>query len=98
MDLSKIKDMISKMNTLGIPLPVIRDPKTGVGSITATLVFLSFNTALLGQIGKVSKVLGDVDLSQANVLFGVALAAYLGRKMQSDGVKKTIVMEKEEGQ
>lgn len=104
MDVQKIKDFVNMLNSKGVPLPMLRDPKTGQASMTATLVFLSFNTALLGQLGKLSKMLGDVDLTQANYLFLLCLGAYLGRRMQSDGTKKTTVLsqdgvstEKEEG-
>jgi hypothetical protein len=86
----KIKSFIEKLNRSGIPLPMIRDPKTKEGSVTLTLVFISFNTALIGQIGKVAGVLGGVDLTQANYLFLMCLGAYLGRKMQGDGKKVEI--------
>ena len=67
------------MNEYGIPLPMIRvDNKP---SITATFAFISFNTALFGQIGKVTKILGNVDLDAANYLFFGCLFAYLGRRM-----------------
>ncbi len=74
------------MNEAGIPMPMIR--VNGQPSITATFAFISFNTALLGQIGKVTKLLGPVDLDAANYLFFGCLAAYLGRRMTGDG--KTI--------
>lgn len=76
------------MNEAGVPLPMIR--VDGKPTLTGTLVFLSFNTALLGQLGKMSKILGTVDLSQANTLFGICLAAYLGRRMQGNGKDITI--------
>ena len=80
-------EQFAKLNALGFPIPLIRDPKTGKGSVTLTLVFISFNTALLGQFGKAVGFLGGVDLSQANYLFLMSLGAYLGRKMQGDGKK-----------
>ncbi len=70
------------MNRYGIPLPMIR--VDGKPSITATFAFISFNTALLGQIGKVTKILGTVDLDAANYLFFGCLFAYLGRRMTAD--------------
>lgn len=70
------------MNQYGIPLPMIR--VDGKPSITATFAFISFNTALLGQIGKVTKILGTVDLDAANYLFFGCLFAYLGRRMTAD--------------
>lgn len=81
------KEQFGKLNALGFPIPVIRDPKTGKGSVTLTLVFVSFNTALIGQFGKAAGYFGGVDLSQANYLFLMSLGAYLGRKAQGDGKK-----------
>jgi len=95
MDTFKIKAFVNSLNQNGVPLPMVRDPSTGRASMTATLVFLSFNTALLGQMGKISKILGDVDLTQANYLFLCCLGAYLGRRMQSDPSKKTVDISKD---
>jgi uncharacterized membrane protein YfcA len=80
--IDKIKSVIAKMNEYGIPLPMLRID--GKPSITATFAFISFNTALFGQIGKVAKVLGDVDLNAANYLFFGCLFAYLGRRMTAE--------------
>lgn len=90
--MKKLKDIFKKMNQYGIPLPMLRvDNKP---SITATFAFISFNTALLGQIGKVTKILGSVDLDAANYLFFGCLFAYLGRRMTAD--KNKIEVDKEE--
>lgn len=96
MDMSKVKDFVNKLNQSGVPMPMLKDPKTGQGSITATLVFLSFNTALLGQLGKITNLFGSIDLTQANYLFLLSLGAYLGRKFQANATTKTVDM-KEEG-
>ncbi len=82
------------MNQHGIPLPMIRvDNKP---SITATFAFISFNTALLGQIGKVTKILGSVDLDAANYLFFGCLFAYLGRRMTADNGKVEVDKKEDE--
>ena len=94
--IAKLKEFIQNMNAAGVPLPMIRDPKTGKGSVTLTMTFISFNTALLGQVGKITNLLGAIDLTQANYLFLMCLGAYLGRRMQSDVGKKTNVIESEE--
>jgi hypothetical protein len=39
-------NLINRMNRLGIPVPVVRDPRTGKGSITASLVV--FSSGLFG--------------------------------------------------
>jgi hypothetical protein len=80
------------MNEKGIPLPMIR--VNGNPSITATFAFISFNTALFGQIGKVTSLIGNVDLDAANYLFFGCLFAYLGRRFTAEG--KKIEVEKEE--
>lgn len=71
------------LNDKGIPLPLIKI--NGKPTFTGTLTFISFNTALLGQIGKVANLLGPVDLTQANYLFLICLGAYLGRRIQDNG-------------
>lgn len=92
----KMKEVVDKFNKLGIPVPMVRDPKTGEGSVTLTLVFISFNTALIGQAGKIAGILGGIDLTQANYLFLMCLGAYLGRKMQGDGKKVDIEGDKKD--
>ena len=67
------------MNEKGIPVPLIR--VDGKPSLTATFAFISFNTALFGQLGKVANIVGVVDLDAANYLFFGCLFAYLGRRI-----------------
>lgn len=86
-----MKDIIKKMNENGIPLPMLRI--NGKPSITATFAFIAFNSALFGQIGKVAKIIGTIDLDAANYLFFGCLFAYLGRRMTGDG--KSIEMSEE---
>lgn len=93
--MNKLKELIKRMNELGVPLPMLRDPVTGRASVTLTMMFLSFNTALFGQIGKVTKVLGDVDMSSAIVLFTTTAGLYLGRKFQTGENKEVTLSEKE---
>lgn len=70
------------MNTKGIPIPILRDPKTQEGSVSLTLVFISFNVALVGLVGKWAGALGGIDLNQALNLFYACAALYWGRKIQ----------------
>lgn len=76
-------DFVGKMNSKGVPLPMIRDPKTGLGSVSLTLVFISFNMVLVGLVGKWSKELDGIDLNQALNLFYACAALYFGRNMSS---------------
>ena len=83
--MKKLKEFFRKMNEYGIPLPMIRVDKKP--SLTATFAFISFNIALFGQIGKVTKILGNVDLDAANYLFFGCLFAYLGRRITTGNGK-----------
>lgn len=87
--MEKIKELILKMNEFGIPLPMLRID--GKPSISATMMFLSFNTALLGQLGKLSGFLGGIDLTQANYLFGISASLYFSRKLTTK--KDSIIVE-----
>lgn len=90
--IDKIRDFVTKMNEAGVPLPMAR--VNGAPTLTGTMVILSFTTCLLGQLGKISKLLGEVDLTQANYLLGICLAAYLGRRIQTNG--KDVTIDKDE--
>ncbi len=79
----KFKNFVNKLNEKGIPVPLIC--LNGNPTFTGTLSIISFTSALLGQIGKVTNLIGDVDLTQANYLFLICLGAYLGRRVQNDG-------------
>lgn len=89
---AKLKQLIQQMNAQGIPLPLLRI--NGTATLTGTMVVMSFTSALLGQIGKVTNLIGNVDLSNANYLVIITLGAYLGRRIQGDG--KTSSLDKEE--
>jgi len=91
----KIKQFIFNLNEKGIPLPLLRDPKTDGPSVTLTLMLISFALAAGALVGKFSKLLGDLDTSGANYLFLTTAGLYLGRKMNSDTNKKTVELEKE---
>lgn len=72
------------MNERGFPIPTIRDPVTKNGSMSLTLVFISFNFCLLAMIGKATNLVGGIDPSQALNLFMVCAGLYWGRKFQRD--------------
>jgi len=83
----KWKEFVGKMNAAGIPVPTVRDPKTGKGSVSLTLVFISFNMVLVGLVGKWAGALGGIDLTQALNLFYACAALYWGRSFSKDGDK-----------
>lgn len=83
--LNKLKDFANSANKDGIPVPTCRDPFTGRGSVTFTMVVISFGAAIALLLGKVTKVVGEVDYSNVLWLLGICLSAYLGRKFQGNG-------------
>lgn len=88
--LDKIEKLLADMNSKGIPIPVVRDPKTGFGSLTATMVVVSFAVCLGLLAGKVTKVVGNVDYDNALWLLGLTLSTYLGRQYQKNGKQVTM--------
>ncbi len=90
-------DFVAKMNSRGVPLPTIRDPKSGKGSVSLTLVFVSFNVVLVGLVGKWAGALGGIDLTQALNLFYACAALYFGRKFQrgSSSIEDTVSSDKD---
>jgi len=81
--LEKMKNWMLKMNQEGFPLPMLRDPKNGKGSVTLTMFWISFNVSLLTLAGKFTKIIGDVDYSNVLWLLGLTGGMYLGRKFQT---------------
>lgn len=89
---------VNRMNRLGVPVPTIRDPKTGKGSITAALVVFSaglFGICILFMLATaVAKwsgffLLTDASFAQVKTaadyswqFLMTAIGAYLGRFMQ----------------
>ena len=85
MDLkAKWNEFVDNMNKKGIPIPTIRDPKTGAGSVTLTMVFMSFNVWMVSVVGKAAGALGGMDSSQCLNMFVACAGLYLGRKFQKD--------------
>jgi hypothetical protein len=76
---SKVKDLVRNANMIGIPLPMVKDPKTGIGSVSLTLVFISSITVILGLVGKWSGKLGIVDINNALEFFYASSFLYFGR-------------------
>lgn len=80
-------DLVNLANSKGLPLPTIRDPKTGMGSISLTLVVLSFNIWVASIIGKVASDAGGINPDQTLNMFLACAGLYFGRKFQRDGNK-----------
>jgi hypothetical protein len=94
--MESFKAFIAKMNELGIPAPMIRDPKTGRGSVTLTLVVVSGGIVAIGLLNSFANVFKGIDMTNALYWHGLALGAYLGRKMSAGNGKVSIDSKKEE--
>jgi hypothetical protein len=93
MDLiKKWNEFVLSCNTKGIPIPLLRDPKSSAGSVSLTMMFISFNLVLVGLVGKYSKMLEGVDLGQALNLFTICSALYFGRKLQTSRDPKGVIV------
>jgi hypothetical protein len=67
----------------GINLPMVKDPKTGRGSVSLTLVFISSIMVILGLVGKWSGRLGIVDINNALEFFYASSFLYFGRNWRT---------------
>jgi Na+(H+)/acetate symporter ActP len=76
--------MVNSLNSNGIPLPTVRDPKTGRGSVALTLVVISSFMVVAALIGKFSNFLQGVDISNALQFFYASSGLYWARKFNSD--------------
>ena len=72
------------LNKYGIPLPMIRDPKTGLGSVSLTLVFLSSIYVQLALINAFAQFFKGVDIVNALYWHGMSLALYFGRSFKKE--------------
>lgn len=93
--IEKWKQFVSDMNSKGVPVPMIRDGKSGRGSVSLTLVFISFNVWLVSIIGKAAGALGGMDPSQTLNMFMVCSGLYFGRKFQKDSDGKVSLEQKD---
>jgi hypothetical protein len=88
--LTQLKALASKLNLLGFPMPTVRDPKSGFGSISLTLVFISSLLVIVGIVGKWSGRFGGIDMTYAMQFLWTSCSLYFGRKMQTDGKKMSM--------
>lgn len=79
----KLKQLVVLANTYGIPLPMVRDPKTGIGSVSLTLVVISSVMVILGLVGKWSGKLGVVDINNSLEFFYASSFLYFGRNWRT---------------
>ena len=76
--------LIDKLNKYGIPLPMVRDPKTGLGSVSLTLVFMSSIYVQLALLNMFAQMFKGVDIVNALYWHGMSLALYFGRSFKKE--------------
>jgi hypothetical protein len=91
----KWQHFVTRMNRNGVPVPVVRDPRTGLGSVSLTLVFLSSVFVLIGIIGKWSKLTAEIDMRNAMEFFYASSALYFGRQWQNKSGSKPELSQEE---
>lgn len=100
MDFAKFKAKwleISKfMSEKGIPLPLLRDHKSGRPSVSLTMMIVVFTMWLLGVIGSVSGALKGIDLDSTFNMFLAVSSLYFGRRLVKDGSKIEVEDKKDE--
>jgi len=86
--LKKLKQLVQLCNSYGIPLPLVRDPKTKQGSVSLTLVFISSIMVILGLVGKWSGHFGTIDINNALEFFYASSFLYFGRNWRTGAAVK----------
>lgn len=89
------QQFVDKMNRKGIPVPVVRDPKTGKGSVSLTLVFLSSIWVQIGLIGKITGWLGGFDMQSAIYWFCACATLYWTRNLGGTKSDPTLTLPSE---
>lgn len=79
--INKLKSLVTRMNKLGVPVPTARDPQTGLGSVSFTLVLISSMIYMLGMFGKWSGKFGGIDMANAKDFFDSSCYLYFGRTL-----------------
>lgn len=81
----KWRSTVSNMNARGIPIPMVRDPKTGMGSVSLTLVLIAATLVIVSLVGKLSGAVGTINLDKSLEFFYAASALYFGRSWVGKG-------------
>lgn len=103
-------DFVNKLNSKGIPVPTARDPNTGKGSLTASILVFSaglFGICIFFMLATaVAKWAGAFTLTEATTsqvkmaadysfqFFVTAYTGYLGRQMQKPASPKALEVQK----
>lgn len=90
------KELIDKLNQKGIPVPMVRNPRSGIASVSLTLVFISFNVWLVSIVGKAAGFFGGIDANQAFNMFIACSALYWSRNLNISKDKAVLDKDKTE--
>ena len=80
------KKFIERMNKYGVPVPTARDPKTGLGSVSFSLVCVSSLIVVFALLNMFAKLVQGVDVVNALYWNGMCLALYFGRSHKKDEI------------
>lgn len=76
------KTLTQKMNENGVPLPMVRDPLTKIGSVSLTLVVVSAFFVMTGIVLDWIQIKGiPIDISNALQFFYASCFLYFGRNI-----------------
>lgn len=87
---AKWTKLVDQLNVRGIPLPILRAPKTKEPSISYTLMVATYAVWMASVVGKVSGWLGGINPEDVMPMFIATSALYFGRKFQKKGDQVTI--------
>lgn len=79
----QLRKLVQTFNMYGIPIPMVRDPKTKIGSVSLTLVFISSIMVIVGLVGKWSGQMGVIDINSALEFFYASSFLYFGRNWRT---------------
>lgn len=98
--IAKWKEFVAKLNSAGVPIPMVRDPKTKMGSVSLTMVVVSFSAMIIPILMAMALAINkwggffDSDSSALNDIkeafwmafdaAGLSTSLYFGRKFQRD--------------
>lgn len=72
------KELVSKANDRGIPLPMVRNPNTLEGDVALTLVVVSSFLLIVGIVGRWAGLLGGIDMQTAKEFFYASSTLFFG--------------------
>lgn len=79
--LEKLRAFVDRMNSMGIPMPMLRDPATGKASVSLTLLFISSVYVQIALLNKFAQWFKGVDTENSLQFFLVCAGLYFGRTL-----------------